>query len=93
MNKKEQTMKMFEIGIDLDLNDEQAFQFALFMTDNFAHELECPTSYTKTIAERFLNGSIIAYSDEDCRRSLVRIYNTVIKHGGLFMNWFRNQED
>jgi len=89
---KQKERRAYDYAIDCGMNDEQAFQYALFMQDRFPHELDSRTYYSMVIVERFMSGSIIANSDDDCRAALINAYTTVIANGGLFSNYY-NRED
>lgn len=91
-NNKDLVREVYQQGIDLGLNDELAFQAALFVKEFIPHELEYQSYYLEEVLGRFKKGSIIAYADTDARLVLISTYQSVVRHGGLFNNWYNSQE-
>jgi hypothetical protein len=91
-NTKDLVSEVYRTAIDLELNDEIAFQAALFVKEFMPHELEMQSYYMKEILMRFKKGSIIAYADWQARQILVETYQIVVEHGGLFGNWYNSEE-
>lgn len=92
MTERDLVKQVYYKGIDLGLGDEAAFQAALFVKEFIPHELEYQSSYLTETLIRFKKGSVIAYADWQARQILIETYQEIVENGGLFSNWYDEQE-
>ena len=89
---KELVLDEYNEARNQGLNEEQAFHYCLFKMEFKPSMFKVRDYYADEIIGRFQKGSIIAYSDWQCRQILEYTYKTVIECGGLIGNYFYRLE-